>query len=158
MIINRLNSTDRLTNLYNRTAFRGRVQEVLADPEMDPVHAIIYCDINDFSYINEKFGYPAGDRILKDFGSMFLRKGKRCFACRVDTELAICALCLSTRCRHVSSLASKRCFPCRVDTESVLCALCLSTRQRGEGNVFWIANAFVRDFFYICKKYEPNEN
>ena len=86
MIINRLNSTDRLTNLYNRTAFRGRVQEVLADPEMDPVHAIIYCDINDFSYINEKFGYPAGDRILKDFGSMFLRKGKRCFACRIHSD------------------------------------------------------------------------
>ena len=86
MIINRLNSTDRLTNLYNRTAFRGRVQEVLSDPEMDPVHAIIYCDINDFSYINEKFGYPAGDRILRDFGSMFLRKGKRCFACRIHSD------------------------------------------------------------------------
>jgi len=86
MIINRLNSTDRLTNLYNRTAFRGRVQDVLSDPDMDPVHAIIYCDINDFSYINEKFGYPAGDRILKDFGSMFLRKGKRCFACRIHSD------------------------------------------------------------------------
>ncbi len=86
MIINRLNSTDRLTNLYNRTAFRGRVQEVLSDPDMDPVHAIIYCDINDFSYINEKFGYPAGDRILKDFGSMFLRKGKRCFGCRIHSD------------------------------------------------------------------------
>ncbi|MBQ6660373.1 MAG: EAL domain-containing protein [Lachnospiraceae bacterium] len=86
MIINRLNSTDRLTNLYNRTAFRGRVQEVLGDPEMDPVHAIIYCDINDFSYINEKYGYPAGDRILRDFGSMFLRKGKKCFACRIHSD------------------------------------------------------------------------
>ncbi len=86
MIINRLNSTDRLTNLYNRTAFRGRVQEVLSDPEMDPVHAIIYCDINDFSFINEKYGYPAGDRILRDFGSMFLRKGKRCFACRIHSD------------------------------------------------------------------------
>ncbi len=86
MLINRLASTDRLTGLYNRTAFRARIQELLKDPEMEPVHAIIYCDINDFSYINEKYGYPAGDRILRDFGAMFLRKGKRCFACRLHSD------------------------------------------------------------------------
>lgn len=89
MLINRLASTDRLTGLYNRTAFRGRIQELLKDPEMSPVHAIIYCDINDFSYINEKYGYPAGDRILRDFGAMFLRKGKHCFACRLHSDYFI---------------------------------------------------------------------
>ncbi len=106
MIINRLNSTDRLTNLYNRTAFRGRVQEVLSDPEMDPVHAIIYCDINDFSYINEKFGYPAGDRILRDFGSMFLRKGKRCFACRIHSDYFLIYVNGQTEDQVISKLKS----------------------------------------------------
>lgn len=89
MFINRLTTTDRLTGLYNRTAFRARLQELLKDPEMGPVHAVIYCDINDFSYINEKYGYPAGDRILRDFGAMFLRKGKRCFACRLHSDYFI---------------------------------------------------------------------
>jgi len=51
----------------------------------------------------------------------------RNFPCRVDTELATCALCLSTRRWHVPSLASRRCFRCRVDTELAICALCLST-------------------------------
>ncbi len=89
ILINRLSSTDRLTGLYNRTAFRARMQEVLKDPEMEPVHAVIYCDINDFSYINEKYGYPAGDRMLRDFGAMFLRKGKKCFACRMHSDFFI---------------------------------------------------------------------
>ncbi len=89
MLINRLSSTDRLTGLYNRTAFRARMTEILADPDMDPVHAVIYCDINDFSYINEKYGYPAGDRILRDFGAMFQRKGKKCFACRIHSDFFV---------------------------------------------------------------------
>lgn len=86
MLINRLSSTDRLTGLYNRTAFRARLQETLADPEMEPIHAVIYCDINDFSYINEKYGYPAGDRMLREFAAMFQRKGKKCFACRIHSD------------------------------------------------------------------------
>ncbi len=88
MLINRLTSTDRLTGLYNRTAFRARLTELLnaQDPELDPVHAVIFCDINDFSYINEKYGYPAGDRMLRDFGAMFQRKGKKCFACRIHSD------------------------------------------------------------------------
>lgn len=86
MLINRLTSTDRLTGLYNRTAFRARLQETLSDPEMEPVHAVIYCDINDFSYINEKYGYPAGDRMLREFATMFQRKGKKCFACRIHSD------------------------------------------------------------------------
>ncbi|MBO7631764.1 MAG: EAL domain-containing protein [Lachnospiraceae bacterium] len=86
ILINRLSSTDRLTGLYNRTAFRARLQETLADPEMEPVHAVIYCDINDFSYINEKYGYPAGDRMLREFAAMFQRKGKKCFACRIHSD------------------------------------------------------------------------
>ena len=86
MLINRLSSTDRLTGLYNRTAFRARLQETLSDPEMDSVHAVIYCDINDFSYINEKYGYPAGDRMLREFAAMFQRKGKKCFACRIHSD------------------------------------------------------------------------
>lgn len=86
MLINRLSSTDRLTGLYNRTAFRARLQETLADTEMEPVHAVIFCDINDFSYINEKYGYPAGDRMLREFAAMFQRKGKKCFACRIHSD------------------------------------------------------------------------
>lgn len=86
MLINRLSSTDRLTGLFNRTAFRGRVQEIIKKEDMKKVHAIIYMDINNFSFINEKYGYPAGDRLLRDFSQMFLRKGRSCFGCRPHSD------------------------------------------------------------------------
>lgn len=106
ILINRLSSTDRLTGLYNRTAFRARMQEVLKDPEMDPVHSVIYCDINDFSYINEKYGYPAGDRMLRDFGAMFLRKGKKCFGCRMHSDFFIIYINGETKEQVIAKLRS----------------------------------------------------
>ncbi|MGN0165824.1 MAG: EAL domain-containing protein [Lachnospiraceae bacterium] len=89
MLINRLSSTDRLTGLYNRTAFRARVEEILKKDDMDAVHALVYMDINNFSFINEKYGYPAGDRLLREFSQMFLRKGKKCFGCRPHSDFFI---------------------------------------------------------------------
>ena len=86
MLINRLSSTDRLTGLYNRTAFRARVEELIKKDDMDAVHALVYMDINNFSFINEKYGYPAGDRLLREFSQMFLRKGKKCFGCRPHSD------------------------------------------------------------------------
>ncbi len=86
ILINRLSSTDRLTGLFNRTAFRGRVQEILKTDDMKTIHAIVYMDINNFSFINEKYGYPAGDRLLRDFAQMFLRKGRKCFGCRTHSD------------------------------------------------------------------------
>ncbi len=106
ILINRLSSTDRLTGLYNRTAFRARLSELLSDPEMGPVHAIIYCDINDFSYINEKYGYPSGDRMLRDFGAMFLRKGKKCFACRIHSDYFVIYVNGETKEQVISKLRS----------------------------------------------------
>ena len=89
ILINRLSSTDRLTRLYNRTAFRGRVQEVLKNEEMGPIHAICYMDIDNFAFVNEKYGYPAGDKMLVEFAQIFLRKGKKCFGCRPHSDLFI---------------------------------------------------------------------
>lgn len=89
MLINRLSSTDRLTGLYNRTAFRARVDDILKNDDMKSVHALAYMDVNNFSFINEKYGYPAGDRLLREFSQMFLRKGKKCFACRPHSDFFI---------------------------------------------------------------------
>lgn len=89
LLINRLSSTDRLTGLYNRTAFRARVEEILKSDSMETIHAIVYIDINNFSFINEKYGYPAGDRLLREFSQMFLRKGRKCFACRPHSDFFI---------------------------------------------------------------------
>ncbi len=89
LLINRLSSTDRLTRLYNRTAFRSRVTEVLSSNDCDPVHAIAYMDIDNFSFINEKYGYPAGDKLLRDFAQIFLRKGRKCFGCRPHSDFFI---------------------------------------------------------------------
>lgn len=62
-IIDELSSTDRLTGLVIRTIFKTRVAQELKEKNF-PVYAMIYLDINDFSYINDNFGYDEGDKML----------------------------------------------------------------------------------------------
>jgi diguanylate cyclase (GGDEF)-like protein/PAS domain S-box-containing protein len=69
--IERLSSTDPVTELYNRSAFTKFAEKYLEDNyNDDECFAIVYSDINDFSYVNENFGYEAGNRMLYDFADI----------------------------------------------------------------------------------------
>lgn len=61
---------DHLTGLPNRRSFEQRLREIGTGAEA--VVALI--DIDDFKQVNDRFGHPAGDRVLK-FVAAFVRAG-----------------------------------------------------------------------------------
>jgi len=55
---------DTLTNLPNRSMFRERLDQALGEAEARPL-AIFSLDLDRFKAINDTFGHPAGDWLLK---------------------------------------------------------------------------------------------
>ncbi|MFE0018895.1 GGDEF domain-containing protein [Mesorhizobium sp. NPDC059054] len=62
-------AVDPLTGVLNRRGFDERAQELLADARNRPI-SLILVDIDHFKSINDTFGHPAGDAVLKDFGRL----------------------------------------------------------------------------------------
>ena len=61
----RLALTDPLTGLGNHRHFHERLQRELPDAEStQPPLTLCLVDIDDFKKINDRFGHPAGDRVL----------------------------------------------------------------------------------------------
>ncbi len=56
---------DPLTGVLNRRGFEAQAVERLANSETG---AVLYLDLNHFKAINDRFGHPAGDALLKAFG------------------------------------------------------------------------------------------
>ena len=56
---------DPLTGVLNR---RGFEQEAAATIRRNSIGAVLYLDLNSFKSINDRFGHPAGDALLKAFG------------------------------------------------------------------------------------------
>lgn len=84
----RLKKRDLLTGLYVEDAFKSRVQQELENWQEHRQYAIVYTDINDFSYLNDNFGHEAGNGILKDFAAMIQKDG-RMVSCRLYSDLFI---------------------------------------------------------------------
>ncbi len=62
----RLATTDGLTGLLNHRAFQGRLDEHLAHAERYAKKlSLILCDIDHFKSVNDTYGHPAGDLVLK---------------------------------------------------------------------------------------------
>lgn len=58
--------TDPLTGLYNRRGLDLKLTQLTSDPAYRPV-SLIMCDIDHFKSVNDRFGHPAGDLVLKAF-------------------------------------------------------------------------------------------
>ncbi len=66
-----LATRDELTGLFNRRYFFTEAERRLA--EGAPV-GVVFFDLDGFKEVNDTFGHLAGDRILRDVGSLFLRR------------------------------------------------------------------------------------
>ena len=64
-----LSTKDALTGLYNQETFIEMSKDFIKKYVDSKVIALIYTDINGFSYVNENFGYEAGDKMLCDFAN-----------------------------------------------------------------------------------------
>ncbi|MFK0688617.1 putative bifunctional diguanylate cyclase/phosphodiesterase [Mesorhizobium sp. IMUNJ 23033] len=63
---------DTLTNLPNRSMFRERLDQALSEPMVAPL-AIFSLDLDRFKAVNDTFGHPAGDWLLKCVAERLMR-------------------------------------------------------------------------------------
>lgn len=66
-----LATRDELTGLYNRRFFFGEAERVLAAGN---TISLVLFDLDGFKRVNDTYGHMAGDRILRDIGSLFLNR------------------------------------------------------------------------------------
>jgi len=66
-----LATRDELTGLLNRRFFFAEASRMLAEGR---AVGLILFDLDEFKPINDTFGHLAGDRILRDIGSLFIRR------------------------------------------------------------------------------------
>jgi len=65
--LERLASSDDLTGLPNRARFRDHLVAALAAAEATgSEYALLYLDIDRFKHVNDGFGHPAGDKVLRE--------------------------------------------------------------------------------------------
>lgn len=64
-----LATRDELTGLFNRRYFFTEADRMLAEGTV--VNLVLY-DLDHFKHVNDTYGHLAGDRILRDIGSLFL--------------------------------------------------------------------------------------
>lgn len=66
----KLADTDPLTTLWNRRAFDKSMARIYDDPKSVMFHALVIADIDRFKEINDRFGHPAGDRVLQQLAAL----------------------------------------------------------------------------------------
>lgn len=85
-VIHKLSTTDQLTGLYNRNTFKKLAKKKLEEFDETKCYAVIYSDINDFSYINDNFGYDEGNSVLCDFARLVEGQNEDTVSCRIYSD------------------------------------------------------------------------
>jgi len=73
-------STDHLTGLSNRLGFEEAADGLLRDARMWPV-CLVVADIDRFKSINDTFGHPTGDAVLKAFAKLLKQTARKVDLC-----------------------------------------------------------------------------
>ena len=69
-----LSVTDEMTGLLNRRGFEMELSRALSRARrMDESGLLLMCDLNHFKAINDTYGHPAGDAILRAVGKLLKR-------------------------------------------------------------------------------------
>jgi diguanylate cyclase (GGDEF)-like protein len=69
-----LATRDELTGLYNRRYFFAEAERLIAE---EAELTLVLLDLDGFKPVNDTYGHLAGDRILRDVGSLFLRRTRQ---------------------------------------------------------------------------------
>jgi diguanylate cyclase (GGDEF)-like protein len=80
---------DPLTGLGNRRAIDDRLEELLSSPAGPDSVAVVLCDVNGLKRVNDTGGHDAGDRVLREIGSLLTRTAsavERCLAARLGGD------------------------------------------------------------------------
>lgn len=73
----RLATTDGLTGLTNHRTFQGRLDEHLqAAQRYDRKVSLILCDIDHFKSVNDTYGHPVGDQVLKGVARILAKEAR----------------------------------------------------------------------------------
>lgn len=67
---------DGLTGIFNREAAMARIEKALAGDECRQGCSLFLVDVDNFKQVNDGFGHPEGDRVLKDIAA-FLGQNMR---------------------------------------------------------------------------------
>lgn len=78
--------TDNISGLYKRKAFIKKAAAAIKELNDDYVYAFVYSDINDFSYVNDNFGFEAGNDMLADFGKIIQKTDVLLYASRIYSD------------------------------------------------------------------------
>ena len=96
--------SDQLTGLYNRRGFTRHVTDLLTRRQPGDVYALVYSDINDFSYVNENFGYETGNTMLRDFTESLKSCETFVVGCRIYSDFFITLCKAKTRSDLIKSV------------------------------------------------------
>ena len=104
----KLSITDSLTGLFNRRHFEEIMNtEMAMSQRIGETHSIIVIDIDHFKRINDQYGHPCGDAVLKEISNIFsdnLRKTD--ILCRIGGEEFV-AICKRADKRSALTIAEK---------------------------------------------------
>lgn len=106
-------TTDMLTNLNNRSAAEKRMREFLFNKNQDGAFFIL--DLDNFKLVNDRFGHPEGDKVLRDVAQIIrsVFRDNDVMARLGGDEFCIYApgmMSVETVNRCVTSLLSRCCF------------------------------------------------
>lgn len=88
--IEKLTMSDHITGLLNRQAFKLQAREIIKNynPENECL-SVVYSDINNFSFVNDNYGYDAGDSMLNDFASIINNMDNVRKSSRINSDLFV---------------------------------------------------------------------
>ncbi|MCF6767704.1 bifunctional diguanylate cyclase/phosphodiesterase [Thiotrichales bacterium 19S11-10] len=86
-ILNKKNQVDDLTGVLNRKTFRQIAKRELSfAKKKDKNLSIIFCDIDHFKMINDKYGHHMGDKVLKYFSELLKANFKQYHIARIGGD------------------------------------------------------------------------
>lgn len=78
--LRKVKSLDELTGLYNRNTYYDRVR-CRFENELDKEYVIVCFDVEKFKFVNDRFGFVEGDRLLSYIGKKLQERASKIRSC-----------------------------------------------------------------------------